>query len=396
MSKNKLRFFSWMMIPILLLTLIAYFKIDNIPTTLFIREGQKIQSDKIVRLNKVDSKNAKVSLLGIIPVKSVAVKPVDNKTSVYLGGQPVGVKLNTKGVLVVGLCDVEADDGKVQSPAAVSGMQIGDSILKINDLTINCSEDVVKAVNENSDKELRIEFDRKGEMLEKKMKSVKCKKDGNYKIGLWVRDSTAGVGTLTFYDAGSNNYGALGHPITDMDTGVMLSVNNGELVPSTIVNVRKGQRGEPGELKGIFINEDSPIGDIRKNTECGVFGEGSSTMINDKYSSPVRIALRSEIKTGPAKILTTVDGTEPRYYDIVIEKLLAQDKPGPKSMVIRVTDPELLSKTGGIVQGMSGSPIVQDGKLVGAVTHVLVNKPDVGYGIYIEWMLKDAEVFSNK
>ncbi|MEL7597547.1 MAG: SpoIVB peptidase S55 domain-containing protein, partial [Clostridiaceae bacterium] len=161
---------------------------------------------------------------------------------------------------------------------------------------------------------------------------------------------------------------------------------------SSIISLRKGQKGNPGELRGIFVNEETDLGKVNKNTICGIYGCGNDKLIGKKYNNPMKIALRNEIKEGSAKILTTIEGTEPKLYDIEIEKLLTQDEPGPKSMIIKVTDPILLNKTGGIVQGMSGSPIIQDNKIVGAVTHVLINRPDVGYGIYIEWMLKDADI----
>lgn len=226
--------------------------------------------------------------------------------------------------------------------------------------------------------------------MKKKVKPVKSK-DNQYKIGLWIRDSTAGVGTLTFYDNKTGTFAALGHPITDVDTGTILNVNSGQIVNSSIVSVRKGVRGTPGELKGIFIDEDVVLGQIIKNTQCGIFGK-SNLPIKNKNNKKMKLALRDEIKEGPAQIYTTIDGSEPKLYNIMVEKLLPQNSPGPKSMVIKVTDKELLEKTGGIVQGMSGSPIIQDNKIIGAVTHVLINKPDTGYGIYIEWMLKDADI----
>jgi stage IV sporulation protein B len=385
-------------------SLISYYKIQNIPTTIFLREGQVLKSNALVRLEEEGIKGIKninemdrkvsVNLLGFLPVKSVSLKSVSNNIVLYPGGQPIGVKLNTKGVLVVALSDIKSDHGKMPSPAALAGIQIGDNILKINDKSIKNAEQTQKQVNNSEGKELKLLLERKGEQFEKIVKPIKGLENNNYKIGLWVRDSTAGVGTLTFYDEKSKMFAALGHPITDIDTGTILNINSGEVVSSSIISVKKGLRGNPGELKGIFVNEESILGNIYKNTECGVFGKGSIKLIN-KNNKPMKIALRSEIKEGSAQILTTIDGEQPKLYDIKIEKLLAQDSPGPKSMVIRVTDPRLLEKTGGIVQGMSGSPIIQNNKIVGAVTHVLVNKPDVGYGIYIEWMLKDANILTN-
>lgn len=406
MNKKRIGLLCCILTPIIFLTLSLYYVVGNIPTTIFIREGQQLQSnyflefkeDNNIKVNnlfdKNDIKKAKVSLLGIVPLKSISVKSIPTEISLYPGGQPVGVRLNTKGVLVVALSDIETEKGKDTSPGALSGLQVGDSITKIDDTPINSAEQVSTLVNNSEGNEITLTIERKGNEITKKIKPVKSSKDDKFKIGLWIRDSTAGVGTLTFYDEASKKFAALGHPITDSDTGTTLSISSGEIISSSIVSVRKGTRGNPGELKGIFVNEDTSLGDISKNTECGIFGSTNKELINKKFKKPMKIALRNEIKEGPAKIITTVDGEEPKFYNIEIEKLLQQETPGPKSMIIKVVDSELLQKTGGIVQGMSGSPIIQNDKIVGAVTHVLINKPDTGYGIYIEWMLKDADILA--
>ncbi|MGG7164029.1 SpoIVB peptidase [Clostridium ihumii] len=316
-----------------------------------------------------------------------------SEIKLYPGGQPLGIKLNTKGALVIAISDIETEKGII-SPGAKAGIQIGDSILKINNEQVQSSEDVATYINRCDGEEVKITVQRKDEVLQLELKPVKSLNDDKYKIGLWVRDSTAGVGTLTFYDAKSKKFGALGHPITDVDTGNIMSIANGEILSSNIVSVRKGTKGNPGELRGIFIEEETSLGKIENNTECGIFGQGKDTLKNQVYSEPLPVAKREEIKVGPAKILTTVEGTEPKFYDIEIEKLLTQSSPGSKSMVIKITDEKFLEEVGGIVQGMSGSPIIQDGKIVGAVTHVLINKPDTGYGVYIDWMLKDADILS--
>jgi stage IV sporulation protein B len=407
MKKKRIKAICWILTPMIFLTLSIYYKLGTIPSTIFIREGQELQSNYLLKISeqqdiKVNNildkdtsiRKAKVSLLGLLPLKSVAVKSIPEKIMLYPGGQPVGVKLNTQGVLVVAMSDIESDNGKSTSPGATGGLQVGDSILKIDNVAINNSEQVSRIVNDCEGKELSLTISRKGNELVKKIKPIKSSSDERYKIGLWIRDSTAGVGTLTFYDEKTKKFAALGHPITDADTGTILSISSGQIVSSSIVSIRKGARGNPGELKGIFINEDVTMGDIFKNTECGIFGTTNKKLSNVKFNKPMKIGLRHEIKEGPAKIITTVNGEEPKAYNIEIQKLLQQDTPGPKSMVIKVTDEALLEKTGGIVQGMSGSPIIQNDKIVGAVTHVLINKPDVGYGIYIEWMLKDADILS--
>ena len=407
MKNKKLYVICWILTPILILTLSTLYKVNGIPNTLFLREGKAIQNSSLIRItenndlkvsnlnkNQKNEKRVNVSLLGLVSLKTISVKSVPSDIMVYPGGQPIGVKLNTKGVLVVALSDVQVDNKKVTSPASAAGIQVGDSILKVNNNEINSCEDMAREINDSRGKEVDITLDRKGSLLTKQVVPIKSNIDNNFKIGLWVRDSTAGVGTMTFYDVKSGKFAALGHPITDVDTGTILSINSGEIVSSSIVSVRKGLKGNPGELKGIFVDEENSLGQIFKNTECGIFGKSNDKMINKRYNHPIKIALRDEIKEGPAKILTTIEGNEPQFYNIQIEKLLAQQTSGPKSMIIKITDPKLLEKTGGIVQGMSGSPIIQNDKLVGAVTHVLINKPDVGYGIYIEWMLKDAEILS--
>lgn len=407
MNKKRKIIMCCILTPIVFLALGFYYKAEKIPTTIFVREGEKPKSDYFIKLTeeqdiKVNNilgkksieKKAKVSLLGLFPVKSVSVRSIPSEISVYPGGQPVGVKLNTKGALVVALSDIETEKGKTTSPGSSAGIQIGDSIIKIDDKVITSAEQVAREINSSDGKEVKVTIERKGNTLVKKVHPIKGSTDNKYKIGLWVRDSTAGVGTLTFYDGKSKKFAALGHPITDVDTGTILNVSSGQIVSSSIVSVRKGLRGSPGELKGIFVDEDNTLGEISKNTECGIFGVGEKNLTNNQYKKPLKIGLRDEIKEGPAKIITTISGGEPKMYDIEIQKLLHQDTPGPKSMIIKVTDPVLLEKTGGIVQGMSGSPIIQNNKIVGAVTHVLINKPDVGYGIYIEWMIKDADILS--
>lgn len=348
-------------------------------------------NEGILKTENLDLSVSNINKDSIQLNKSLYAKASEVK--LYPGGQPLGIKLNTKGALVIALSDIQTNNGLI-SPGAKAGIEIGDSILKINNEEINSSEDVATFVNRCNGEEILITIKREKSTMDVKLKPVKCLDDDKYKIGLWVRDSTAGVGTLTFYDEKSKRFGALGHPITDVDTGNIMSISNGEIISSNIVSVRKGERGNPGELRGIFTDENNSLGNIEYNTECGIFGKGNNSLLNGVYNNPLPIASRDEIKLGKAQILTTIEGNEPKFYDIEIEKLLPQNEPGSKSMVIKITDEEFLSKVGGIVQGMSGSPIIQNGKIIGAVTHVLINKPDTGYGIYIDWMLKDSDILS--
>jgi stage IV sporulation protein B len=333
---------------------------------------------------------AKTKALAMVPMKSVFSQKTDD-LEVYPGGSCVGVKIQTKGVLVVGFSDIETNEGKAESPSRKAGIELGDVVLKINNEEIENSKDLIRKLNNLTTSNVTVTINRNNQLVDKTISGIKAMTDEKYKIGLWVRDSTAGVGTLTFYDAKTQKFGALGHPITDNDTNTILSIRDGSLVNTSIISVRKGQKGTPGELKGVFVEEDNPLGSIVNNTVCGIFGTADKTL-GTRNNKPLKVGFRDEIKEGKAKIITTIDENGPQMYDIEIVKLLSQDKPGPKSMIIKITDTKLLEKTGGIVQGMSGSPIIQNNKIVGAVTHVLINKPDVGYGIYIEWMLKDAGV----
>ena len=379
MRMKKLKYLGVIITPMLILGLITFFSLSSIPEKIYVNEAAStsdvVLSDNIFMKNsKIKKDKLQVKLLGLIPVKSVAVSKV-NDLEVYPGGTSVGIKLSTKGVLVVGHSDIESVEGKVESPAKNSGIELGDVLIKINGEEIQSSKDLSKKIKNLDNSKINVDYIRNGNI---ENKEIDLEKENNeYKLGLWVRDSTAGIGTLTFYDKNTSIFGALGHPITDGDTNKPFIVRNGDLLNSSVISVRKGEKGSPGELKGLFVNEKESLATIEKNTEAGIFGEASADLVNPTFNKPLKVGFRNEIKEGAAKIITTIDENGPKMYDIEIVKLLPQEEPGPKSMVIKVTDEELLEKTGGIVQGMSGSPIIQDNKLVGAVTHVLINKPDV-------------------
>lgn len=392
MKNKKIKYLGMIIAPMLILSLFRYFYLFNLPEKIYINEDTntiKVSDNIFIKDSKVIKDKLELKLLGLIPIKSVSVSKIKD-LEVYPGGVNVGIKISTKGVLVVGHSDINTIEGKVESPAKASGIELGDIITKINGEEIKNSRDLSQKINNLEEDTITVEYLRNGINIEK---DIHMKKENSeYKLGLWIRDSTAGIGTLTFYDENTNLFGALGHPITDGDTNRPFVIKDGNLLNSSVISVRKGEKGAPGELKGLFVNEKESLGNIEKNTEAGIFGNGSSKLINPVFSKPLKVGFRSEIKEGAAKIITTIDEEGPKTYDIEIIKLLPQEEPGGKSMVIKIVDEELLSKTGGIVQGMSGSPIIQDDKLIGAVTHVLINKPDVGYGIYIEWMLKDAGI----
>ncbi|MBU3087385.1 SpoIVB peptidase [Clostridium gasigenes] len=396
MSYKRLSKYSIVVTPILILGLIIFLSLRDIPEVVYINNSVQTSDicfPKISTFNKLKytKDKLKVSFLGLIPLKSVSVQKV-NDLEVYPGGSSVGVRLSTEGVLVVGHFEMQTKEGEVSSPGQNAGIELGDVILKVNGEEIQGSKDLSKKIKDSESQKVNMELMRDEKIISKEVNLLK--EEEEYKLGLWVRDSTAGIGTLTFYHKETSTFGALGHPITDGDTNKAFRIKTGELLSSSVLSVRKGEKGTPGELKGLFINDKISIGSIDKNTKSGIFGKTENSIINESYSKPMKVGFRSEIKEGPAKIITSIDQKGPKEYDIEIVKLLSQDEPGPKSMVIKVTDQELLEKTGGIVQGMSGSPIIQNNKLVGAVTHVLINKPDVGYGIYIEWMLKDAGVLN--
>ena len=390
MKVKKFKYMALVITPMLILSLFTYFYLFNLPKRIYINEDTnsiKVSNSIFIKDSEIVKDKLELKLLGLIPIKSVSVSKIKD-LEVYPGGLNVGIKISTNGVLVVGHSEIESLDGKIESPAKVSGIELGDIITKINGERIENSRDLSTKLNSLEEEKISIEYMRNGINNEKEIELGK--ENNEYKLGLWVRDSTAGIGTLTFYDKKTKLFGALGHPITDGDTNSPFSVKDGNLLNSSIISIKKGEKGCPGELKGLFINEKENIGKIDKNTESGIFGVGSDNLINDVFNKPIKIGFKSEIKEGAAKIITTIDEKGPKYYEIEIIKLLSKDAVDSKGMLIKITDSELLSKTGGIVQGMSGSPIIQNGKIVGAVTHVLVNKPDTGYGIYIQWMVKEA------
>lgn len=303
------------------------------------------------------------------------------RVSVIPGGTPFGIKFHTKGVIVVGVTDIETYEGAV-SPAKKAGIKAGDIIIKVNNGEVNTTDELSKLISESKGKKTLITALRSGETLSFEVYPRKSAEDGVYKSGLWVRDSTAGIGTVTYVDA-ENNFGGLGHGICDTETGLPLPLLKGIVTQINITDVIKGIVNEPGELKGEF----SPFkaGFLSKNTECGVFGHLEKNGLFD--ADPVEICFRDELKTGKAYILTTIKGSNPKSYEINIVKIYPNSGK-TKNFLIEVTDKELLESTGGIVQGMSGSPIIQDGRLAGAVTHVMINNPKRGYGIFIENMLE--------
>lgn len=328
-----------------------------------------------------------------IPVKKMDVDVLADK-KIIPGGQSVGVQLHTMGVLVVGHHLVKAKESS-ESPADVADILVGDVILEMNGNKISKMEDVKPIVKEagNKKEDIQVKIKRGKEVVQTSIKPILNKADNSFQIGLYIRDSASGIGTVSFYEAGTGKYGALGHIISDADTKRPIELHNGKIVSSKITAIEKGNEGIPGEKKASFSMKDAALGSVTKNSPFGIFGKLNPDMLNNaKAKKPMPIALASEVKKGKAEIWTVVEGEKVEKFEVQIINTKPQKHPATKGMVIKVTDEKLLDKTGGIVQGMSGSPIIQNDKIIGAVTHVFVNDPTSGYGVHIEWMLEEAGI----
>lgn len=324
-----------------------------------------------------------------VPVRQVALS-VQQPRRVVPGGHNIGVALRTRGVLVVGVSDINTESGAV-CPAREAELRAGESIEQIDGQAVNSVDEFTQLLAASGGAPVELTIAGEDGERTAQVTPVLDPHDGAYRLGAWVRDSTAGVGTLSFYDPATGSYGALGHAICDVDTGGVLPVYDGEILKSDVVAIREGERGAPGELRGAFIEQALRLGSIAENLDCGIYGSMYSAVSNPLYPDGVTVSNRTLVHTGPAQLLTTLDEQGIRAYDCEITRVFRQDSPSTRSMILKITDPELIERTGGIVQGMSGSPILQDGMLIGAVTHVFVNDPTQGYGIYIDWMLDAAD-----
>lgn len=342
-----------------------------------------------INTNAIGDIELKLSTLGGLFQKKITVNVVPT-VEVIPGGDLIGVKLYSKGVFIVGSSKIQGVDGNWHEMFNEGTFRAGDILLKINDYDIEYAEDISTIVNNIGEKEIELTFERDGTQLTEKVIPVKSFEDGLYKIGLWVRDGAMGVGTLTFYSPEYNGFAALGHGISDDDSKGLIEVGEGEIYDAKVLSITKGRNDYPGELKG-FLNENEKYGDININSKNGIYGNYSGdTEINTREK--IEVASKNEVELGKAKILCTVDETqEIKEYDIDIVKTSTFSFASTKGMIIKVTDKELIDKTGGIIQGMSGSPIIQNGKLVGAVTHVYVNDPTKGYGIFAETMIDELK-----
>ncbi len=335
---------------------------------------------------KLSVKKLVFKLFGLIPIRTIEAKLTDEK-EVFLGGAPIGFSIDVDGLIVVGSNSVSTEKGLIDN-LEKSDLKIGDIITEVNGKKVTTLEELKEILDANDYKgeELNLKVLRKQEYININLKTALDKEDGKYKIGLWVKNDASGVGTLTYVECDTLNYGALGHPITDYETGVVIPAKSGKIYPCSVVGLNKGEKGVPGEIKGVFMQGKSQKGDVEKNSQFGVFGK-----IKDKdkivdSNKTADVASRLTMKPGKATLVSSISGMS-EEYEIEIIKTNYQPSSSDKSFVFRVTDKRLLDLTGGIIQGMSGSPIMQNGKVVGAVTHVFVSDPTKGYGVYIDWMM---------
>lgn len=307
-------------------------------------------------------------------------------------GNAVGINLQSEGVMVVGIPEILADGSSV-SPARQAGLTMGDIITQIGSVHVSTNEDLKSAIDKLDGSPVSVTITRGTRVIQLVVTPHKTE-EGRCELGLWMRDGIAGIGTLTFYDPETGVFGALGHAVNDSETGVIIPLRGGSVTRSSVTDVIQGKAGMPGQLQGTF-NGESILGSLTKNSSNGIFGfMVKNDMINGKAALPV--ADFSDVKTGPATILSNVSGTEVKEYAVEIIRVYSGAEAVGRSMMISVKDPQLIARTGGIVQGMSGSPIIQNGKIIGAVTHVLINDPTRGYGISIENMLNTVLNDTNK
>ena len=394
---------------LILLTVYTYVvAIQNIPSNMVVFEGESFSLNTLFGLslnmengsgiietvsntgekaiNQTGKQKLTLNLFENFEVKKLNVDVIP-KTTVIPVGNVAGLKLYTNGVLVVGMTEIEGIDSKKYKPFQNTGIEEGDRILSVDNTGISTVEELTQKVNQSKGNEVQIEYVHKEETKECSITPVQTRND-EYKLGLWVRDSAAGVGTVTFYEPSTKMFAALGHGITDIDTEELINISSGEFVTSRILNISKGTSGNPGKIQGS-IDGGQEIGEIYKNTKFGIYGKVDNlSALNVDFNKEMKVALRDEIQEGKATILCSLDNVNVKEYEINIEKIYLNNDYDNKNMKIRITDKELIEKTGGIIQGMSGSAIIQNGKFVGAVTNVLVNNPLEGYAVFGDTMIK--------
>ncbi len=336
-----------------------------------------------VRANEIDTYQMDLKLFGVLPYKNVDIEVIQDKMLIP-SGIPIGIYVKTNGVLVVGIGEFEDGDGGKVSPAKYA-LQKGDYILEADGEEIENKKQLIRLIEESGGENMVLTIKRNEEITDV-MVTPACNQNQQWKLGIWIRDNAQGIGTMTYEDT-NHTFGALGHGINDVDTSMLMNLDEGTLYKTEIVGITRGTNGSPGELTGyIEYDADNVIGEITENTAEGIFGVCDEEITEAACYEPIPIALKQEIELGPAQIICSVTG-EPEFYDVEIAEVNLDGDNINRGIVIRVADEKLLTLTGGIIQGMSGSPIIQNGKLVGAVTHVLVQDSTRGYGIFIEEML---------
>lgn len=400
--KRCLKVFSTIVITFLIsiCTIIVYYT-ATLPNTFEITKGSvlKIQSTNTItsvatsttmqvqsssNVTSVSQTNT-LKLFGVIPIKNVEVNTVEPQLLIP-SGEPFGIKLTMDGVMVVGIGEVSTKEDLHSSPAKSSGIQKGDIILSLDGEEVESNKELQQIISNSDGTPLEVVLRREDEEISTTVQPVFSESSGTYEAGMWVRDSSAGIGTITYYKDDGKTFAGLGHPVCDVDTGEIIPISKGEVAPVNINGVKSGVSGTPGELVGSFTSSNT-IGTISLNNAYGIFGSMDSSIPSD---GAIPMGFKQDISLGKATILTTIEGTTPQEYEIEIEKVDYNSSESSKNIVIKITDEELLSKTGGIVQGMSGSPIIQNGKLIGAVTHVFVSDPTKGYGIFCENMVSNG------
>lgn len=310
------------------------------------------------------------------------------------GGQTIGVNLETEGVLVVVLADIMNSDKVSISPAKTAGMQVGDKILKIDSLNVKGTSDIIDYTLENGIKNYDFTIEREGKIFNLNFSPVQTYENNEVKFGFWARDNIAGIGTVTFIDPETGKFSAIGHGISDSDTGELIDIETGTISKANITNIKLGKKGEPGEIIGYIMKNEDSLGTVENNTNFGIYGNINKNMMGYFTNNLIEVGKKEEIRIGPAQIYSCVNN-EIQIYDVEITKIFYQNKPDEKSFVIKIVDNDLLEITNGIIQGMSGCPVIQNNKIVGAVTHVFMNDPTKGYGIYIEWIFDQIYGNSN-
>lgn len=376
---------------ILSITLAYITNISSIPEKIILFEGEKLNLSTIlgITINKqeelaistsvsskemqyIKTENYEVSIFDKVKIKTIEANIIP-KTKVIPIGSTIGLKLHTNGVLVVGMSEVKSVNNEKIKPYESTKIKEGDMIIEVNGTPITSTNDLIQTVNLSKGNDISVKYIRDEEIYVEEIKPTQTS-DTEYKLGLWVRDTAAGIGTISFYEPETKSFAALGHGILDIDTKDLIKIQKGEITTANIISIAKGEKGIPGEIRGSLIGQTT-IGSIAKNTALGIYGVINNTGLLNISGEEVEVALRDEIKEGKATILCTLENNKKEEYEIEIQKIYKNNNTDNKSMVVKITDEKLIEKTGGIIQGMSGSPILQNGKLIGALTHVLVSDP---------------------